>query len=267
LMGSMILDITTNRLDAVFLRETTNPTATNDTFSIIKTNFPPTSSNLVFNINANAATNLMLTGSDINRNAITFAAGTTAYGLISSFNPATGEFTYTPAYGNTNQDTFGFFVNDGQLASSPATVTLNVIPPADTNTNGLSDEWEARYGLSDANGDPDGDGASNLQEYWSGTNPTNALSWLRITEINQGQTGYQIVWSSVGSVRYRVLFSDGDSQGSFNGVFTPIVRSVSDEMDPGPVGSPGTMSFTDDFLLTGAPPANGSRYFRVQVVN
>jgi hypothetical protein len=218
-------------------------------------------------VNANASTNLILTGSDINRNVLSFSAGSAAYGLISAFNPATGEFTYTPAYGNTNKDIFGYLVSDGQLASSPRSVTVNVIPPPDLNTNGLADEWEARYGLSDPNGDPDGDGATNLQEYRSGTNPTNALSWLRITEINQGQLGYQIVWSSVGGVRYRVLFSDGDAEGSFNGVFTPIVRAVTEEMDPGPVGIPGTMSFTDDLFRTGGPPAHGVRYFRVQVVN
>jgi hypothetical protein len=146
-------------------------------------------------------------------------------------------------------------------------VTVNVLPPADTNSNQLSDSWEALYGVSDPNGDADGDGANNLNEYWSGTNPTNAASWLRITQINKGESGYQIVWSSVGGVRYRVLFSDGDAQGSFNGIFTPVIRSVTEEMDPNPLGSPATLSFTDDFTLTGGPSLTGARYYRLQVVN
>lgn len=266
LLGSMVLDITTNRLDAFFLRETVNPIITNDWFTIIKTNFPPTASNLVFNINADAATNLVLTGSDINRNPISFSLGAAAYGLVSTFNPLTGEFTYIPAHGSTNQDTFGFLVNDGQLASSPRTVTVNVLPLADTNNNQLPDSWEATYGISDPNDDPDGDGVSNLNEYRSGTNPTNALSWLRITEINKGETGYQITWPAVGGVRYRILVSDGDLEGAFTGIFTPVPRPVAEEMDPDPVGSPGTLSFTDDFTLTGGPPPH-ARYFRLQVVN
>jgi hypothetical protein len=157
-------------------------------------------------------------------------------------------------------------VTDGQLSSAPATARFDVRPPLDMNQNGLPDAWETTYGVTDPNGDDDGDGATNLQEYWAGTNPTNSLSWLRIVDINQGQYGYQVVWSAVGGVRYRVLYSDGDAQGSFNEIFTPIVRSVADEMDADPVGMAGTMSFTDDFTLIGGPPVNGSRYFRIQVV-
>ena len=74
------------------------------------------------------------------------------------------------------------------------------------------------------------------------------------------------VWSAVGGTRYRVLYSDGDEQGGFNGAFAPLVRPVTEEMDPNPIGSPGTMSFTDDLTLTGGAPAHGSRYYRVQVV-
>jgi hypothetical protein len=269
LLGSMILDIKTNRLDAVFLREITSPSpVTNDTFTIIKTNFPPTASNLVFAVQANTSTSLQLAGNDPNRNTFSFVSGSPATnGLLSNFNPVTGAITYTPAYGSTNLDTFTFRTTDGQLTGTPGVVTVQVLPPTDNNTNQLPDSWEALYGVSDPNGDVDGDGANNLHEYWSGTNPTNALSWLRIAQINKGESGYQVAWSSVGGVRYRVLFSDGDSQGGFNGIFTPVARPVADEMDPNALGSPGTMGFTDDFTLTGGPSANGARYYRIQVVN
>jgi hypothetical protein len=267
LLGSMVLDITSNRLDAIFLRET-QPLQTNDSFTIIKTNYAPIASTVDLSVAADSSTPLALHASDINRNPLSFA--TTALptnGLVSAFDPATGTLTYTPARGSTNTDRFAFVATDGRLASAPATVTVHVSPPVDSNHNGLPDEWEALYGISDPDGDADGDGATNLEEYRAGTNPTNALSWLRITKINQGASGYQIVWSSVGGVRYRVLFSDADSQGSFNGVFTPIVRTVIEEMDPNEAGSPGTLSFTDDFLLTGGPPGYGSRFYRLQVVN
>ena len=59
---------------------------------------------------------------------------------------------------------------------------------------------------------------------------------------------------------------DGDAQGGFNGVFTALPRPVTEEMSADPVGSPGTMSFIDDFTLTGGVPDHGNRFYRIQVV-
>jgi hypothetical protein len=56
--------------------------------------------------------------------------------------------------------------------------TLTVLPDADTN--GLPDDW---IGVNDDPlGDADGDGLNNLDEYRAGTNPTNALSYLKIEQ-------------------------------------------------------------------------------------
>jgi hypothetical protein len=44
-------------------------------------------------------------------------------------------------------------------------------PPADTDNDGLPDEWETGQGVSDGNLDPDSDGYTNLEEFLNGTSP------------------------------------------------------------------------------------------------
>ncbi len=58
------------------------------------------------------------------------------------------------------------------------------IVPIDADGNGIPDGWELRYVGTNvlANTDSDGDGATDRNEYRSGTNPTNAASVLR-TEV------------------------------------------------------------------------------------
>lgn len=49
---------------------------------------------------------------------------------------------------------------------------------ADANDNGISDWWEMMWfgGYVDADGDPDGDGLTNVHEYWCDTNPLDSDS-------------------------------------------------------------------------------------------
>jgi hypothetical protein len=64
----------------------------------------------------------------------------------------------------------------------------------DTDGDGLPDEWEVAFGLNpmdgaDRTGDPDHDRASNWDEYVAGTNPTNALSCLKLNLLSRGTAG------------------------------------------------------------------------------
>ncbi len=52
--------------------------------------------------------------------------------------------------------------------------TAGTAPSADANANGIDDGWEILFGASDATGDIDSDGFSNLDEFRNGTDPTVA---------------------------------------------------------------------------------------------
>jgi glucose/arabinose dehydrogenase len=64
---------------------------------------------------------------------------------------------------------------------------INKLVVADTDNDGLPDDWETAFGLNPnsaagvdgATGDPDGDGVTNLQEYINGTHPRGVVSLTR----------------------------------------------------------------------------------------
>jgi pectate lyase len=71
---------------------------------------------------------------------------------------------------NSQEDVGGW----PQLKSKPA--------PADSDGDGMPDEWERRFGLnaadpSDGPADQDRDGYTNLEEYLNGTNPTEFVDY------------------------------------------------------------------------------------------
>lgn len=87
------------------------------------------------------------------------------------------------------------------------------LPPADTDGDGLADEWEEQHWggidrVNDADGDPDGDGLSNRREALAGTDPTRAASVLRFIPGPSQPSGLTLQWCSVPDRRYRLFFSD-----------------------------------------------------------
>lgn len=72
-----------------------------------------------------------------------------------------------------------------QLGATNELVFIGNYQLTDANSNGISDAWEVKYfgGLSPlpASADHDGDGVSDLREFYAGTNPTNAVSALRLS--------------------------------------------------------------------------------------
>jgi hypothetical protein len=86
----------------------------------------------------------------------------------------------------------------------------------DADGDGIPDWWEQQYFGSITNcapdADPDGDGMPNLLEYLADTNPTNALSVLRVSRIVPEANGLRIEWQ--GGVAARQFLERSTSLGS-----------------------------------------------------
>lgn len=231
------------------------------------TNSAPTANSQFWSVVGDSPTNFVLTASDANNDPLTFQMDSLpAHGLNKNFDSATGAFTYLPAHGYRGFDQFSYHASDGTDSSSTVTFNMQVVSPPDANTNGIPDDWENKFSITDPNADNDGDGQNNLEEFFANTNPTNAASVLYISDASRGTNGHvTLTWPSVGGTRYRIQFSEGETNGSFNGIFTDIERPLEAEMDPASYGASSTQTFVDDFTLSGGA-TNRARYYRVKIV-
>jgi hypothetical protein len=99
--------------------------------------------------------------------------------------------------------------NQPGVISATAIVTVLV----DSDNDGIPDEWEATYGLgtnnlADAALDLDGDTMANWQEYVAGTDPTNALSYLKIDSLAATGVGATLTFGVVSNKTYTVQYTD-----------------------------------------------------------
>jgi len=95
------------------------------TVTINPVNDPPTANPQDVTVDEGATVAITLTGSDADGDPLTFATGTPEHGALTGTAPT---LTYTPNAGYDGPDSFTFTVNDGTVASDPATVSITVNP-------------------------------------------------------------------------------------------------------------------------------------------
>jgi hypothetical protein len=119
-----------------------------------------------------------------------------------------------------------------QISAFPGAATPgspNIAPAQDSDGDGMPDEWETRYQFrladnSDAAGDADGDGLSNLHEFRAGTNPRDPESNLALDIVSIPNPAVALRFTAQANRSYTVLFCTDLSRPDWKKVF---------DIDPG----------------------------------
>jgi len=77
---------------------------------------------------------------------------------------------------------------------------------ADGDLDGLPDAWESAYGVGNPLADTDNDGMFDGQEYQAGTDPTNALSNLKISSMVWSNSALQFRFQAMSNKTYGVQY-------------------------------------------------------------
>ena len=203
------------------------------------------------------------------------------YGPITTFNHCCTTPQPTNGFGNiTNAPLFADYAN-GNLRLQPNSPCINAGknalaaagPDLDGNprikggtvdmgayefqtpTSIISYAWLQQYDLpTDGSADfadPDYDGQNNWQEWACGTDPTNALSVLRLLTPVVAGTNVTLAWESVAGVNY---FLQRNTNLTASSAFVPLATNL--------LGQAGTTSFTDTNAIGGSP-----FFYRIGVSN
>ena len=131
----------------------------------------------------------------------------------------------------------------------------------DSVGDGISDLWRQAYfggngattnNQSCATCDPDGDGMSNLQEFLTGTNPTNTASAFRVISVSRSGTDIRVTWMT-GAGKTNILQAAPNVGGSYSNVSPNMVVT-------------GNGDSITNYLDVGGATNIPGRYYRVRLV-
>lgn len=117
----------------------------------------------------------------------------------------------------------------GSASTADSAAILSFL--ADTDGDGMPDNWETGYGLAITNAadrwlDKDGDGTLNWQEYVAGTDPTDPSSFLKIESITADSVA-TLTFRALSNKTYTVEWTDTLKTGSWSRLSDVFARPMS----------------------------------------
>lgn len=144
--------------------------------------------------------------------------------------------------------------DDDNANNEGVTLYRQFRPIEDTDHDGLTDDWELRYfgstAITDGHADLDGDGKLDSEEFLASTNPTNALSLLRIHSLIPDGTNILINWQTAGG-RTNVIQAAPNPTGVFQDRSPPIII-------------PGNGDAFASYLDSGGATNSPAQFYRVR---
>lgn len=197
-----------------------------------------------------------LLGLSISNYEIYVDRATTPMALVASNQVINGQYyqwTMTTNNGLTAGSTHSFQLDYVTTSGQRPLLSPAAIGKAWSGNNwgGIPFEWMTNYFGSNTNlwpaaaADSDGSGLSNLQDFWTGSNPTNAAGALHV-QLNPTPQGIFLSWPTTPGLTYQVQ------------VKTNLMGAWSN------LGSPRFAADASDSIYVGGAPAG---YYRVQCLN
>lgn len=156
------------------------------TVTITNLNDAPVASAGTLGITGSATGTGTLGATDGDGDALTYTLiSNGSKGTVIITNSATGTYSYTPNSGATGTDTFTFKVNDGQVDSNTATVTVTIVESTDL-TNSLGMTFKRIPAGTFTMGSPSSEADRGSDEVQHQVTISQAF-YMQTTEITQGQ--------------------------------------------------------------------------------
>jgi len=145
--------------------------------------------------------------------------------------------------------------------------TMDLSGGLDADADGLPNDWEQMFNLNPlsdvssdgANGDPDADGVTNIDEFTGGTDPgiPNAIV-IKIIEITRENNDIRITWDTTSGTTNQLQVSAGDVDGFF---------TSNNFMNLGPqLIIPGSGIMSTNQVDSGAATNFPARFYRIRQI-
>ena len=225
------------------------------TFTLVAVNTQPVAGNATVTLleDTPVSGSLANTSSDVDGDALTFAAITQpAHGTL-SLNPLTGAYTYTPAANFNGTDSFSYSVTDADRAVSTAMITFTVAPVYDAPVNAApitaitaNDHSSVSLNVTGNFTSPD-----NLPLTYSATGLPTGITLNPNTGLLSGTLSSSASTLAPGGL-YSIVVSASDGQNSASQTFTLTAVNTL------PVASSASIALAEDTAISGDLHDNAS---------